>query len=129
MSYHENSRKTFIADAVIANQSVVKLGTSGVEPCGAEDTPVGFVEIGAREVGEAVSVRLINTQGTVEVRAGGSITSGALVSPGADGAVVVHSGTAAVLGIALENASNEELFEIVPVFSTAAVAAASLSDE
>ena len=31
MSYHENSRKTFVAGAAIANQSVVKLGTSGVE--------------------------------------------------------------------------------------------------
>lgn len=71
MSYYENSRKTFAAGAAIAHQSVVKLGAAGVEACGADGTPLGFVEIGARAAGELVSVRLINTPGTVEVRAGG----------------------------------------------------------
>ena len=58
MSYHESTRKTFAAGAAIAHQSVVKLGAVGVEACGADDTPLGFVEIGAREAGELVSVRL-----------------------------------------------------------------------
>ena len=76
MSYYENSRKTFAAGAAIAHQSVVKLGAAGVEACGADGTPLGFVEIGARAAGELVSVRLINTPGTVEVRAGGNIPAG-----------------------------------------------------
>lgn len=125
MSYHESSRKTFAAGAAIAHQSVVKLGAVGVEACGADDTPLGFVEIGAREAGELVSVRLINTPGTVEVRAGGSIAAGALVSPGTDGTVVAQSGAALVVGMALEAAANEELVEIVPVFDRSAAAAAS----
>ena len=125
MSYHESSRKTFAAGAAIAHQSVVKLGAVGVEACGADDTPLGFVEIGAREAGELVSVRLINTTGTVEVRAGGNIPAGALVSPGADGAVVAQSGSALAVGIALIAAANEELIEIVPVFDRSAAAAAS----
>ena len=119
MSYYENSRKTFAAGAAIAHQSVVKLGAAGVEACGADGTPLGFVEIGARAAGELVSVRLINTPGTVEVRAG------ALVSPGADGAVVAQSGSALAVGIALIAAANEELIEIVPVFDRSAAAAAS----
>lgn len=45
MSYYENSRKTFAAGAAIAHQSVVKLGAAGVEACGADGTPLGFVEI------------------------------------------------------------------------------------
>ena len=125
MSYHESSRKTFAAGAAIAHQSVVKLGAVGVEACGADDTPLGFVEIGAREAGELVSVRLINTTGTVEVRAGGSIAAGALVSPGAGGYVVAQSGAALAVGMALEAAANEELVEIVPVFDRSAAAAAS----
>lgn len=131
MSYHENSRKTFVAGAVIASQSVVKLGTSGVEPCGSDDLPLGFVEIGARAIGEQVSVRLINTPGTVEVRAGGSITAGSLVSPGTDGTVVAQSDSAQSVGIALAAAANGELVEIVPVFDSsaaAAAAAASIND-
>ena len=124
MSYHENSRKTFVAGAAIANQSVVKLGTSGVETCGAGDTPLGFVEIGAMAAGELVSVRLINTPGTVEVRAGGSITAGGLLSPGADGVVVAQSGTALALGIALTAANTDELVEMVPVFDRSAAAGA-----
>ena len=76
MSYYENSRKTFAAGAAIAHQSVVKLGTAGVEACGADGTPLGFVEIGARAAGELVSVRLINTPGTVEVRAGATFPPG-----------------------------------------------------
>ena len=125
MSYHESSRKTFAAGAAIAHQSVVKLGAVGVEACGADDTPLGLVEIGAREAGELVSVRLINTTGTVEVRAGGSIAAGALVSPGAGGSVVAQSGAALAVGMALEAAANEELVEIVPVFDRSAAAAAS----
>ena len=124
MSYYENSRKTFAAGAAIAHQSVVKLG-AGVEACGADGTPLGFVEIGARAAGELVSVRLINTPGTVEVRAGGNIPAGALVSPGADGAVVAQSGSALAVGSALIAAANEELIEIVPVFDRSAAAAAS----
>lgn len=125
MSYHESSRKTFTAGAAIAHQSVVKLGAAGVEACGTDDTPLGFVEIGAREAGELVSVRLINTPGTVEVRAGGSIAAGALVSPGADGTVVAQSGAALAVGMALDSAANDELVEIVPVFDRSAAAGAS----
>ena len=129
MSYYENSRKTFAAGAAIAHQSVVKFGAAGVEACGADGTPLGFVEIGARAAGELVSVRLINTPGTVEVRAGGNITAGALVSPGADGVVVAQSGTARAMGIALAAAATDEIVEIVPVFGSAAATAASGSDE
>ena len=99
MSYYENSRKTFAAGAAIAHQSVVKLGAAGVEACGADGTPLGFVEIGARAAGELVSVRLINTPGTVEVRAGGNIPAGALVSPGADGAARPAGGPGAGGGL------------------------------
>lgn len=82
MSYYENSRKTFAAGAAIAHQSVVKLGAAGVEACGADGTHSVLWKSALGPPGELVSVRLINTPGTVEVRAGGQHSRRGTGQPG-----------------------------------------------
>lgn len=66
MSYHENSRKTFLAAAAIPQDCLVKLTSTGVSVCGESDIPVGATETGALAAGDHVSVRLMNTPGTTE---------------------------------------------------------------
>lgn len=116
MSYFENSRRTFTANAAIFAGCVVKLAAGKVEVCGESDQPLGFAETDTFGAGENVTVRLLNTSGTVEVRAGGSITAGTLVSPAASGDVQAHSLDKTVIGLALNAASSGEFVEIVPLF-------------
>lgn len=109
----EYSRKTFAAAAAIPAASFVKLGADGVQACVEGDSPIGFSAVGAG-AGESVEVRLLNATGTVEARAGGAITIGAELQAGADGSVIVHSGSSRVVGIALGAAANGDYLEVMP---------------
>lgn len=115
MAYHENSRKTFAAVALIPADSLVKLTAAGVEVCGAGDLPLGVTETGARMADDPVSVRMLNTPGTVEVVASAAITAAQLLTSGANGSVVPHSGSAPVVGMALCTAASGGIVELMPM--------------
>lgn len=117
MPYHENSRKTFVAAGPIPQDSLVKLSVAGLDVCGAGEVPVGVTEVGAREAGEHVGVRLLNTPGTLEVACGATVTLGQLLSSGEAGAVVPHSGSAPLVGMALQTGGSGGLVEVMPVFN------------
>lgn len=117
MAYHENSRKTFIAAGPIPRDSLVKLTAAGLDVCGAGEVPVGVTEVGALAAGEHVGVRLLNTPGTLEVACGAAVTLGQLLSSGEAGAVAPHSGSAPLVGMALQTGGSGGLVEIMPVFN------------
>ena len=117
MPDHENSRKTFVAAGPIPQDSLVKLTAAGLDVCGAGEVPVGVTEVGAREAGEHVGVRLLNTPGTVVVACGATVTLGQLLSSGESGAVVPHSGGAPLVGMALQAGGSGGLVEVMPVFN------------
>ena len=117
MPYHENSRKTFVAAGPIPQDSLVKLSAAGLDVCGAGEVPVGVTEVGAREAGEHVGVRLLNTPGTLEVACGATVALGQLLSSGEAGAVEPHSGSAPLERMALQAGGSGGLVEVMPMFN------------
>ncbi len=116
MANFENSRRTFSAVALIPADSLVKLTAAGVQPCGAGELPLGVTETGARMADEPVAVRMLNTPGSVEVNASAAVTIGQLLTSGADGSVVPHSGVNPVVGMALSAAASGGIVEMMPAF-------------
>lgn len=104
-SYIDEGYRTFIASGAIELYRLVKLaGDNVVAVCNAGDTPIG-ASIQAQADTLALSVALLNKQGTILVTADGAITQNALVYAGALGRV---SATVAGLpiGVALLGASD-----------------------
>ena len=116
MANFENSRRTFSAVALIPADSLVKLTAAGVQPCGAGELPLGVTETGARMADEPVAERMLNTPGSVEVNASAAVTIGQLLTSGADGSVVPHSGVNPVVGMALSAAASGGIVEMMPAF-------------
>lgn len=116
MANFENSRRTFSAAALIGADSLVKLSGGGVAPCGAGEIPIGITELGARMAEQPVAVRMLNTPGSVEVNASAAVTIGQLLTSGADGSVVPHSGVNPVVGMALSAAASGGIVEMMPAF-------------
>ena len=113
MPYMEISRKSFVAAGPIPQDALVKLTAAGVDVCGAEDVPIGVTETGAVTAGDHVGVRLLNTCGTVEVNAAGTIALGDKLSPAADGTVAAAT-DGIVVGMALAAATAGDGLEIMP---------------
>lgn len=116
MANFENSRRTFSATALIPADSLVKLTASGVQPCGAGELPLGVTETGARMADEPVAVRMFNTPGSVEVLASAAVTVGQLLTSGAGGSVVPHSGVNPIVGLALTAVDSGGIVEMMPTF-------------
>ena len=106
-----------MAAGPIPQDSLVKLSAAGLDVCGAGEVPVGVTEVGAREAGEHVGVRLLNTPGTLEVACGATVALGQLLSSGEAGAVVPHSGSAPLVGMALQAGGSGGLVEVMPMFN------------
>lgn len=113
--YHENSRKTFTAAAAVGPDALVHLTSAGVEPCDAGELPIGVTETGATQAGDLIGVRLMNTPGTIEVACGVAVTTGALLTTGADGAVALHTEGTPVVGVALSDGAAGSVVEIMPL--------------
>lgn len=110
----DNSRATFVAAADINPYLVISIDTSGkAAVCTASATAVGVCETGASSGGVA-AVRLFNAGGVCEVLAGGTISAGGLVSPGASGMVVASASGSTVIGVALNTVTSGGLLEIIP---------------
>lgn len=102
--------RSFIAAADLAAYVRVKLNATKdqVALAVAGDDCIGITEKNAK-AGEAVSVRLKNSQGTVMCLAGGAFAYGATVYGIADGKVddVSNAGANKVVGTALQAASGD----------------------
>ena len=116
MANFENSRRTFSAAVLIPADSLVKLTAANMQPCGTGELPLGVTETGARMADEPVAVRMLNTPGSVEVNASAAVTIGQLLTSGADGSVVPHSGVNPVVGMALSAAASGGIVEMMPTF-------------
>jgi len=112
--------KTFTAGAAFLAHALVKLSSGKVieNTATATDDPIGVAEYEAAADGDVVAVRLLNTEGTVEMVAAGAITSGVEVYAAADGkiqALPAGAGTYRKIGIALEAATADgEIIEVLP---------------
>lgn len=116
MTYLENSRRTFIAAGPVSADALVMLTDAGVvesDGLGA----LGVCETGATAAGEHVSVRLLNTAGTVEVAVAGAVSAGTLLSAGPAGTVEANP-AGLVVGVAVSGTSGG-VVEMMP-FSTPA---------
>lgn len=103
MTYLENSRRTFIAAGPVSADALVMLTDAGVvesDGLGA----LGVCETGATAAGEHVSVRLLNTAGTVEVAVAGAVSTGTLLSAGPAGTVEANP-AGLVVGVAVAGTS------------------------
>ena len=120
MSYVDCCTRTFTAGAAVSAHALVKLSSGKVvhNTATATDDPVGIAEYAAAADGDDLAVRLINTDGTVEIVAAGAITSGAVVYAADAGKVQALPAAAATyrqIGIALEAAGADgDIIEILP---------------
>lgn len=119
MPYNEGI-KAFIAGAGgVPGNCLVQLssGTVVVNTATATHIPIG-VTLSAAAAGEPVGVKLLNSQGSVEIVAAGAITAGAIVYAAADGevsAVPTAAGTYRKIGVALEAATaDQDIIEVLP---------------
>ena len=107
----ETPTKTFTAAAAVSRRRRVKLNGADIEHCTSGDAGIGYV-LNDAEIGETVSVRLDNAQGTHEAVADGAITAGAVVYAAAAGRVAA-AGSVEV-GVALSAATaQDDLVEIL----------------
>ena len=116
----ESSKKTFTAGATaLARRVLVKLASSllVVNTETATDLPLGVTEY-AVPASEAVTVRLLNAGGTIEMTAAGAIAADAKVYAADDGkiqAVPASAGTYQQIGIAIEAATADgDIIEVLP---------------
>ena len=118
--YVDGCIKTFTAGAAFLAHALVKLSSGKVvkSTATATDDPVGIAEYAAEADGDEVAVRLLNTDGTVEMVAAGAVTSGTIVYAAADGKVQtlpVAAATYRQIGIALEAATADgDIIEVLP---------------
>ncbi len=107
--YNEGIR-TFAAGEILAANRRVKLTTgtaNQVEYADAADDFIGVTLILAVAIGDSVSVKLKNAEGSVEVEAAGAITVNTVIYGAADGKVSASSTNNDKFGRAFEAASGD----------------------
>jgi len=118
--FTDGCTKTFIAGAAILAHALVQLSSGKVieNTVTATHNPIGVTEFESTADGDEVTVRLLNSDGTIEIVAAGAITSGADVYAAADGKVSALPAAAATyrrIGIALEAATADgDIIEVLP---------------
>lgn len=114
----EIGEKTFIADAAIAIDTLVKFESDGrVTTAGVAERPIGVALNAVDAAGEPVTVRMLNSQGTIKMKAAGAFAAAAAVYGRASGLIDDVSADSAVkVGIALEAASGAgSVVEVYPI--------------
>lgn len=118
--FTDGCTKTFTAGAAFIAHALVQLSSGKVieNTATATHNPIGVAEFAADADGDIVSVRLLNSDGTIEMVASGAITSGADVYADADGKISALPAAAATyrkIGIALEAATADgDIIEVLP---------------
>ncbi len=116
MAYVNQSRRTFVAGAAIDAYRLVTLDTGKLAANAADDVPLGVLEYPALEDGQHVSVRLLNTEGTIEVMATGAVAVGGDVQADAGGTVKADAGAGArtIIGKSLTAVTDGGVIEVIP---------------
>lgn len=116
MSYVNQSRRTFQAGAAIDAYLLVGLTDGKLAANAADGSPVGVLEYPALEADQLVSVRLLNTDGTIEVLATGVVAMGGDVQADADGTVKADAGAGArtIIGKSLTAVADGGVIEVIP---------------
>lgn len=109
----ETPTKTFTAGAAIVQFLRVKLTSSKLATCGAEDGEIGTIEAESFADLDIRAVRLASAQGTAKMVANGAIAVGDTVY-GASGGKVGTTVNSYLIGIALDSASaNNDIIEVL----------------
>lgn len=111
--------KGFVATAALGRGILVKLASGNVvASAAATDATIGVTE-NSCEAGETVSVRLVNAQGTMQVKLGGTVAVGNLLVTNASGlaiagtqAIAGAQPTSRVVGLALEAGVANDIIEV-----------------
>jgi len=115
MAYRNTSRLTYPASETLeAYRLVTLLPTGQIAYNDAATKPLGATECPAQETGQRIGVRLLNTEGTVEIEASGTVVLGDDVIAAQDGKVAKASGAGVLIGMALVGASAGGVVELVP---------------
>lgn len=95
---------------------IVKLSSGNVVlASAATDVLLGVLK-NKPKASENADVQLVNSQGTCKVKAGGSITAGNMITSDSAGKAVATTTTGNyILGMALEDAATDDVFEFMPM--------------
>jgi hypothetical protein len=105
--------KAFVAGGAIAANTIVKFGADDdtvVIATAAADLSIGVAENITAASGERVDVI---QQGIADVKAGGSIARGAMVTANASGQAVAAASTNRTIGIALASAASGDIIPVL----------------
>ena len=115
MAYVNKSRRAFPATEALDSYRLVTLVAGEAALCDAAEAPLGVTEYAVAD-GDLTSVRLLNTEGTIEVEATGAVAAGGLVVAAAAGMVAADSGAGAriLIGLSLTTVTAGGVIEVVP---------------
>uniref|UniRef100_I2Q2P5 DUF2190 family protein n=1 Tax=Desulfovibrio sp. U5L TaxID=596152 RepID=I2Q2P5_9BACT len=115
MSYVNKSRRTFPAAEAIDSYRLVTLVAGEAALCDAAESPLGVTEYAVAD-GDLTSVRLLNTEGTIEVMATGVVAIGGDVQTDAAGTVKADAGAGArtIIGKSLTAVADGGVIEVIP---------------
>lgn len=98
-----------------AYRLVTLLPTGQLAYNNAADKPLGVTQYPALEAGQLIGVRLLNTEGSIEVETAGVVAAGDEVMAVDDGKITLASGTGGqLIGLALAEAPAGGVVELVP---------------
>jgi len=85
---YDSNKKTFIADAAISQFARVTFESDGrIVTAGLADVGIGVAQTPAFAAGDAIDVKLWNSQGTFKMRASEALAAGATLYTESDGEV------------------------------------------
>jgi hypothetical protein len=114
--FSESSVKAFEAEAAGVKGTAVKFASGLIVVATAgTDAILGVLDV-EHDAGQQANVRLRSASGTAVGRAGGNIAVGDLVTATTGGELIATTTDGdAIVGMALETAANDGLFEFMPM--------------
>ena len=116
MAYRTQSRLSVPAGDVIPAYRLTTLLNGELALADADDKPLGVTTYPAKEAGDLIDVRLLNTEGTLEIEASGDVAAGGEVAAYQLGMVQAApaSGARLIIGMALTGVTGGGIVEVVP---------------
>lgn len=114
---HESNTRTFEASETIPANRLVKLDAAGtVSIADITTTPIGVSPSTQTASGDELSVRLLNSGGTIDMVADAAVTKGATIYGQNDGKIDDDSAGGAIqVGVALQAATGDgSIIEVLP---------------
>ena len=113
--YVTSGEKGYVATAALGDGIAVKLSSGQVVVATAATDKIIGVTVGAIAAAETGTVRLRSAQGTIKVKAGGTIAVGdKLTSNGSGQSIATTTAANEVIGMALEAGASGDFIEMMP---------------